>query len=277
MHYVKHFNINGVDTKQVACIELQGKPNAATEGSVGLLGIDMSSPLHEIYKCVAVNGSIYTWELFSSGLSTIASTTSGDGAEVAHFPYDTLKIPQGYLPKIGDLIIDSKGYEYQVKTIDVTSCIAEYCGNVFLKGDKGDKGDDGEPGISPHIGENGNWWIGDFDTGARANDDARIAFGSYVGTGSESVSITCDFTPKMVIIVSSDHRMGYDTTTSEVGIISSELCICLRYRIGVNSDSVNMSPSDATVAGKTISWRVNTSYYYLNKYENTYYYTVFGE
>lgn len=54
MHYVKQFNINGVDTKQVACIELKGKPNTATEGAVGLLGIDMSSPLHEIYKCVAV-------------------------------------------------------------------------------------------------------------------------------------------------------------------------------------------------------------------------------
>ena len=38
MHYVKHFKINGVDTKQVACIELQGAPNAATEGAVGVLG-----------------------------------------------------------------------------------------------------------------------------------------------------------------------------------------------------------------------------------------------
>ena len=61
MHYVKHFNICDVDTKQVACIELHGKPNAATEGAVGVLGIDVDSPLHETYKCVAVNGSIYTW------------------------------------------------------------------------------------------------------------------------------------------------------------------------------------------------------------------------
>ena len=70
MHYVKQFKINGVDTKQVACIELQGVPNAATEGSVGVLGMDMSSPTHEVYRCVAVNGSIYTWEiLFRSGTS----------------------------------------------------------------------------------------------------------------------------------------------------------------------------------------------------------------
>ena len=30
---------------------------------------------------------------------------------------------------------------------------------TLLKGDKGD------PGITPHIGENGNWYLGDTDTG----------------------------------------------------------------------------------------------------------------
>lgn len=45
------------------------------------------------------------------------------------------------------------------------------------KGDKGDKGDPGpkgdqgpkgDPGNSPYIGTNGNWWIGDFDTGVQS-------------------------------------------------------------------------------------------------------------
>lgn len=45
------------------------------------------------------------------------------------------------------------------------------------KGDKGDPGNKGEPGaagapgkdgLTPHIGENGNWWIGDTDTGISA-------------------------------------------------------------------------------------------------------------
>lgn len=67
MHYVKHFDINGVATKQAACIELHGAPNAATEGYVGVLGLDVDSPTHEVYKCVEVRGSIYTWELLSSG------------------------------------------------------------------------------------------------------------------------------------------------------------------------------------------------------------------
>ena len=67
MHYVKHFAINGVNTKQVACIELQGPPNAATEGAVGVLGMDVTSLTHEVYRCVAVNGSIYTWQLLAGG------------------------------------------------------------------------------------------------------------------------------------------------------------------------------------------------------------------
>ena len=36
------------------------------------------------------------------------------------------------------------------------------------KGDKGDKGETGENGVTPHIGENGNWFIGDTDTGVKA-------------------------------------------------------------------------------------------------------------
>ena len=62
MRYVKYFDINGVKTKQAACIELHGKPNAATVGVVGMLGIDVDSPSYDLYKCVAVKGGVYTWK-----------------------------------------------------------------------------------------------------------------------------------------------------------------------------------------------------------------------
>ena len=124
MHYVKQFHINGVDTKQVACIELHGKPNAATEGYVGVLGIDVDSPLHDVYKCVAVNGSIYTWELLSSGLSFIVSDVSRQGVEKGVFPYDKLKTPSLYVVKIGDAILDAGGYLYHVESIGASSCVA---------------------------------------------------------------------------------------------------------------------------------------------------------
>ena len=54
MHYAKQFKINNVDTRPIACIELQGKPNAATEGAVGVLGIDVTSSTHDVYKCVGL-------------------------------------------------------------------------------------------------------------------------------------------------------------------------------------------------------------------------------
>lgn len=132
MHYVKQFKINGVDTKQVACIELQGKPNAATEGAIGVLGIDMTSSLHDVYKCVAVSGSIYTWELLSSGLSIMSASISGGGTESVQFPYANLRTPAMYVVKIGDLILDSEGYLYQIDSLNTTYCVATYCGTQVV-------------------------------------------------------------------------------------------------------------------------------------------------
>ena len=139
MHYVKQFSINGVDTKQVACIELNGAPNAATEGAVGVLGMDITSPTHEVYKCVAVNGSIYTWELLSAGMSIISATVTGEGAPQHTFPYDNLRIPSGYIIKSNDLIFDSEGYLYQITSIGSESCTASYCGTHIGDGASGGK------------------------------------------------------------------------------------------------------------------------------------------
>ena len=96
MHYVKHFNINGVETKQVACIELHGAPNAATEGAVGVLGIDVDSPTREMYKCVAVNGSIYTWQPLGAReikRSTLTGTSGNLDLQVTN---DTIYYITGY-------------------------------------------------------------------------------------------------------------------------------------------------------------------------------------
>ena len=128
MHYVKHFNINGVDTKQVACIELQGKPNAATEGAVGVLGVDMTSPTHEVYKCVAVKGSIYTWELLASGTSIISASISGSGKASVNFFYENLRTLTTRTVQIGDVIIDAGGYFYLVESLGSTYCVATYSG-----------------------------------------------------------------------------------------------------------------------------------------------------
>lgn len=72
MNYIKYFNILGVNTVQIPCIELQGVPNTATEGAVGLLGINMLSDEHELYKCVGVDGGIYTWMPIKNGKDGIS-------------------------------------------------------------------------------------------------------------------------------------------------------------------------------------------------------------
>jgi hypothetical protein len=146
MHYVKQFSINGIDTKQTACIELQGRPNAATEGAVGALAMDMTSPSHDVYKCVAVNGSLYTWELLSSGTSIITAKISRDGAANMNFPYSDLIAPSNclikaedvILVKAGDIIIDSKGYVYHITSIGTTECAAIYSG-IRFDGNGGDR------------------------------------------------------------------------------------------------------------------------------------------
>lgn len=241
MHYVKEFNINGVYTRQVACIELHGKPNAATEGALGALGIDVDSPSHDVYKCAAVNGSIYTWELLSSGMSIISSTVNTGGEATVEFSYDILRTPAMYIVKKGDLILDREGYLYQIDSLYSTYCVATYTGTQIakygksaydlavkggfegseeewiasLKGDKGDKGDqgeqgkpgndgkDGKDGETPYIGDNDNWWIGGIDTGVLAVRGSRMSYGTYTGTGEikGSYSTTLTFSFEPKLVV----------------------------------------------------------------------------
>lgn len=52
---------------------------------------------------------------------------------------------------------------------------------------------DGPPGASPHIGENGNWWIGDKDTGVYSGGEAPVIGGNgnwYVGGEDTGVPAT---------------------------------------------------------------------------------------
>ena len=55
------------------------------------------------------------------------------------------------------------------------------------KGDKGDKGAAGSDGITPHIGTNGNWYIGSMDTGKPSRGDPG-AKGDPGSAGSDGIS-----------------------------------------------------------------------------------------
>lgn len=49
-----------------------------------------------------------------------------------------------------------------------------------IQGEKGDKGDKGDTGLTPHIGENGNWWIGTTDTGVKATSESEEGIFSHL-------------------------------------------------------------------------------------------------
>lgn len=141
MNYVKQFDILGVDSRQTSCIELKGAPNAATEGAVGVLGMDITSPTRDVYKCVGVNGGVYTWMPISempevkdgeNGLSLLSAVESRSGLSIVTFPFYQLNLPDGYTVKVGDLILDPDGYIYQVTLVEKESCTAKYIGSQVL-------------------------------------------------------------------------------------------------------------------------------------------------
>lgn len=183
MNYVKHFSVLGVDTRQVACIELRGAPTAATEGAVGVLGIDVTSPTRDVYKCVGVNGGVYTWMPISempevkdgeNGLSLLSAVESRSGLSVVTFPFYQLNTPSGYTVKIGDMILDPEGYIYQVTSIEVDSCTAKYIGERLLT----------------------NHTLGEFEP-------AQMVSGGYVGT-RDNVVLTFDVLPDIIIFPAQD-------------------------------------------------------------------------
>lgn len=62
MNYVESFNLLGVPAQQITCVKLHGTPTTTTEGAVGVIGMDVDSPYHELYKCVSAENNTYTWE-----------------------------------------------------------------------------------------------------------------------------------------------------------------------------------------------------------------------
>ena len=64
----------------------------------------------------------------------------------------------------------------------------------------------GGDGLTPFVGENGNWWLGTIDTGVRAKaiDGTRIEKGSYNGTNTYGVDapviLNFDFAPKLLMV-----------------------------------------------------------------------------
>lgn len=75
MNFINSLKFLGVEAKQIPTIILHGAPSEYTEGAVGVLGMDVDSEKHDLYKCVAVSNGIYTWEPVGSGVSNFTIET----------------------------------------------------------------------------------------------------------------------------------------------------------------------------------------------------------
>lgn len=65
MNFIEHFNLFGVEAKQIPCIKGVGAPTNTTEGAVGCFYMDTTNGA--TYKCTAVTNGEYTWEPDDSG------------------------------------------------------------------------------------------------------------------------------------------------------------------------------------------------------------------
>ena len=60
--FVNDMDLFGNRIKQIPCIVGEGSPTESTAGAVGMLYMDTSSNNGDMYKCVKVEDSKYTWE-----------------------------------------------------------------------------------------------------------------------------------------------------------------------------------------------------------------------
>ena len=130
-----------------------GVKAAGTDGTNGTNGADGLTP------SIGENGN---WWIGATDTGVKAAATDGaDGKDGA----DGTNGVDGRTPqlKIGD---DNLWYVSYDNGQTWTSLNVKATGD---KGDTGEKGEKGETGLIPYIGDNGNWWLGDADTGVQAS------------------------------------------------------------------------------------------------------------
>lgn len=168
-----------------------------------------------------------------------------------------------------------------VKTVNGTP--PDENGNVEVSGSGS-----GKDGITPHIGENGNWWIGDTDTGVLASGgDSKVVVVTYnERTGKLSktgTAIIADLdsgkivfvydngtvSPVVLVNKASGERELYTNKTVLGGILNSKLPMSLMMPISSDgyvtgySQGITMPVPSASLVGAVptvtetgISWRV---------------------
>ncbi len=116
------------------------------------------------------------------------------GANYRNVSYDRFSTA----PKVGDLAITNDGYLYKVvssmfETMTYgVELVANLNGATGPQGDPGPAGAAGAAGDTPYIGANGNWWIGEEDTGVSASGGGGSSGGGKTWTLLNEVTLEAD-------------------------------------------------------------------------------------
>ena len=107
----------------------------------------------------------------------------------------------------------------------VVSCAPSVIqGQSGEKGEKGDPGENGANGLTPFIGENGNWWIGDTDTGVKAKaEDGKDGVDGIDGKdGKDGLTPTIEISDDGYWVINGK-KTGYKAVSDNTGAQASSL------------------------------------------------------
>lgn len=191
--------------------------------------------------------------------------TDENGDETYHWNTDLFqRFTVGNGMEIGEIIADERPdiITYILKTLDTTNAEMKMkltqpdtakVGQIFVVKSINDDGtlvlesaDKPEPGTTPHIGDNGHWWIGDVDTGVVAGgggsgavEDVQVNGESIVQDGVAEIPISDGY-----------NKLGLVKSTSIYGglsIINGDIS-CYVYSDGLISNRSESVPVTAKYA-----------------------------
>lgn len=182
----------------------KGEPTASTVGVVNQLYRDEDT--ERLYICVDAADGVYTWAPVSGGTGGASDWNSVSGK-----PFETigegLAVDSGKKLRVSEAVMQEIAGKVDRSTLQtaVDDALDEAKASGAFDGADGKSAYDiaaeqgftgtaeewiaslqGEDGVSPHIGDNGNWWIGDTDTGVSA---AGSAGGTDVALGMSGASV----------------------------------------------------------------------------------------
>lgn len=152
--------------------------NAGDFPEIGLMFMinDKASSLRPVYRYAGDEAEPYSYVVSLSGDESIKGEPGVPGKDGEQGPPgQDGKDGATYTPKIGEVRTvppsetASASVVVGVENLTATFNFSIPEGKEGKRGKTGDTGDPGADGITPHIGNNNNWFIGDVDTGVSAN------------------------------------------------------------------------------------------------------------